>query len=93
MSNLSEGQIRDELKHLKGWQLIGNYIKKDFEFSNFREAMSIMLRISYEAEDLNHHPEWFNVYNKLNISLSTHDTGGVTKKDIELAERIESIIK
>jgi 4a-hydroxytetrahydrobiopterin dehydratase len=73
------------------WEIIGNHLEKEFEFSDFREAMSAMIRISYIAEEMNHHPEWFNVYNKLQIRLTTHDAGGLTEKDHELARRIDEL--
>ena len=63
-----------------------------FEFNNFKEAFSVMTRIAFEAEAQQHHPEWTNVYNELSITLSTHDAGGVTEKDIEMAKTIEDII-
>lgn len=80
------------LDFLPGWTKDGNGLVKNFKFQNFREAMSAMLSISYEAEAINHHPEWSNVYNKLSIRLSTHDAGGITEKDIELAKRIENVL-
>jgi 4a-hydroxytetrahydrobiopterin dehydratase len=66
-------------------------MEKEFIFGDFREAMSAMLRISYIAEELNHHPEWFNVYNKVHIKLTTHDTGGLSDKDYALAKRIDAL--
>jgi 4a-hydroxytetrahydrobiopterin dehydratase len=73
------------------WQNKNNYLEKEFTFSDFREAMAAMLRISYIAEEMNHHPEWFNVYNKLHIKLTTHDAGGITEKDHELASKIDAL--
>lgn len=87
---LSADQIQNELKTLDGWSLADNKIKKKFCFRHYREAMSFIVRLSYEAEMANHHPELFNVYNTVIIQLSTHDAGGkVTKKDIDLARAIE----
>ena len=74
------------------WKKYENHLEKEFIFTDFREAMSIMFRISFIAEEMNHHPEWFNVYNKLNIKLTTHDTGGISEKDYELARRIDELI-
>ncbi len=87
---LSANQIQDELKTLDGWSFADNKIKKKFCFRHYREAMSFIVRLSYEAEMANHHPELFNVYNTVIIQLSTHDAGGkVTEKDIDLARAIE----
>jgi 4a-hydroxytetrahydrobiopterin dehydratase len=74
------------------WKKYENHLEKEFVFTDFREAMSIMVRISYIAEEMNHHPEWSNVYNKLNIKLTTHDTGGISEKDYELGRRIDELI-
>ena len=77
---------------LPGWSCKRAALAKTFAFGSFREAMSFMVRVSYEAEALNHHPEWTNVYNRVAIRLNTHEAGGkVTAKDVELATRIEKI--
>lgn len=88
----TEEQIQTELQNLNGWSYNENAIHTSLEFENFKEAFSMMTRISFEAEKLNHHPNWTNVYNELSISLSTHDAAGVTEKDFELARIIEDII-
>jgi len=64
-----------------------------FEFENFKDAFSAMSRIAFEAEALNHHPDWSNVYNVVNVSLSTHDADGVTEKDFQLAKAIDGIVE
>ena len=76
-----------------GWALSddGKAILKTFRFRGFRDAMAWMTRAAFEAEHLNHHPEWSNVYNRVEVRLTTHDTGGLTKKDIDLAQRMERI--
>ena len=66
-------------------------IKKKIEFKDFMEAFSFMTQVALKAEKMNHHPEWFNVYNKVEIVLTTHDKGGLTEKDQELAEYIDSL--
>jgi 4a-hydroxytetrahydrobiopterin dehydratase len=77
---------------LPGWTRDGDALAKDFKFGSFREAMSFILRVGFEAEELNHHPEWTNVYNRVAIRLNTHDAGGkITAKDVELAKRIQKI--
>ncbi len=89
---LSDDQIADELSELSGWSHDNNKLTKEFGFDNFRDAMAFINRIAFEAEEQVHHPEIFNVYNTVNISLSTHDAGGkVTEKDIKLAKTIESL--
>lgn len=92
MKKLSEEEILKNLESLEGWEYKDDAIHTSFEFENFKEAFSVMVRISFEAEAQQHHPEWRNVYNELNISLSTHDAGGVTEKDFKLAKTIEEIV-
>lgn len=92
MSRLSEGEIQDRLQELQGWEYKEDAIHTSFEFENFKEAFSVMVRISFEAEAQQHHPDWRNVYKELSISLSTHDAGGVTEKDFKLARTIEEIV-
>lgn len=92
MSKLSEGEIQNRLKELEGWEYKEDAIHTSFEFENFKETFSVMVRIAFEAEAQQHHPEWRNVYNELTISLSTHDAGGVTEKDFKLARTIEEIV-
>jgi 4a-hydroxytetrahydrobiopterin dehydratase len=89
---LSEVEITESLEQLSGWKWQDDSLKKTFFFTNFREAMSFILRVSYEAEERNHHPEIFNCYNRVEIGLNTHDAGGkVTQKDIDLARKIEKL--
>ena len=89
---LSDNKIASKLEDLVGWKHENDKISKEYNFDNFRDAMSFITRLSYEAEEQVHHPEIFNVYNTVNISLSTHDAGGkVTEKDIKLAKTIESL--
>lgn len=91
MKQLNSKEIEDALTVLEGWSFKDNGIVKSFVFEDFKEALSVMMGVGIIAEEMNHHPEWFNVYNKLDIRLSTHDAGGVTQKDIDLATRIEMI--
>jgi 4a-hydroxytetrahydrobiopterin dehydratase len=76
-----------------GWTLSndGTAILKTFRFRGFRDAMAWMMRAGFEAEQLNHHPEWSNVYNRVDVRLTTHDTGGLTMKDIDLAQRFDRV--
>lgn len=92
MKKLSEQEINNNLESLEGWSYTDNSLQTSFEFENFKEAFTLMTRIAFEAEAQNHHPDWNNVYNQLEISLSTHDAGGVTEKDFKLAKAIENIV-
>lgn len=92
MKPLQDAEIEARLEKFEGWTYNENAIHTKLEFENFKEAFAAMTRIAFEAEALQHHPNWFNVYNNLEISLSTHDASGVTNKDFEFAERIEEII-
>ena len=92
MNPLSEQEIKQELENLDDWSFEDDTITKDFSFPDFKEAMSFMVRVGFEAEALVHHPDWTNVYNSVSITLSTHDAGDkVTEKDIKLAKAIEEI--
>ena len=93
MSILDNDSIEKKLLHFPDWDYYDNAIHAEFEFDNFKDCFSAMSRIAFECEQLNHHPEWTNVYNVLKITLSTHDAGGVTQKDFKLAEAIETIVE
>ena len=80
-----------ELNDLDGWSVVNGKLHKEFEFSDFNEAFGFMARASMHIEKMNHHPEWFNVYNKLVIDLMTHDAGGITENDINLAKILNSL--
>ncbi len=91
MIKLSFEEIQKELKDLTGWSLVNGKLHKDFEFTDFNQAFGFMTRAAMEIEKMNHHPEWFNVYNRLSVDLMTHDTGGITHKDINLAKILNSL--
>lgn len=89
---LTENEISTALQKLEGWKQEENKITRSFEFKNFVEAFGFMSSVALIAEKMDHHPEWFNVYNKVDISLTTHDAGDkVSAKDIKLAEAINKI--
>ena len=89
---LTSAEITTGLASLPGWTFENDALAKTYTFMNFREAMSFMVRAGFEAEAMNHHPEWTNVYNCVFIRLSTHDAGNkVTAKDFELAKKISAI--
>ncbi|MEM9061902.1 MAG: 4a-hydroxytetrahydrobiopterin dehydratase [Pseudomonadota bacterium] len=85
-------EITEALKSA-GWTSSGDgkAIEKTFKFKDFRSAMAWMVRAGFEAEAADHHPEWSNVYNRVEVRLTTHDTGGLTDKDIALATLMEAI--
>ena len=82
----------------KGWQLIQkndgktDYIERSFEFEDFQQAFAFMTRVALYAEKHDHHPEWFNVYNRVKIELSTHDAGGLSIKDLSFADQVNGIV-
>lgn len=77
------------VEELNGWTGGDDFITKVFKFKDFIEAFSFMTNIAMIAEKMDHHPEWYNVYNRVDITLRTHDSGGVTEKDILLAKAME----
>lgn len=89
---LTRTKIDEALRALPGWAFKRDALAKDFKFGSFREAMSFMVRVGFEAEAMDHHPEWTNVYNRVSIRLNTHDAGGkVTAKDVDLARKIQGL--
>jgi 4a-hydroxytetrahydrobiopterin dehydratase len=91
MPTLTASTRRDALASLPGWEetLSRDALRKEFCFNDFAEAFAFMTRVALAAEKMDHHPEWTNVYNRVEIILCTHDAKGVTGKDIELAQAIE----
>lgn len=81
---------KDAVKDLPGWTGGDDFITKVFKFKDFAQAFGFMSEIAVVAEGMNHHPEWFNVYNRVDVTLTTHDAGGVTDKDVALAKRMEA---
>jgi 4a-hydroxytetrahydrobiopterin dehydratase len=92
---LTDAQRTDFLAPLMaaGWRMVEgrDAITKTYKFANFVEAFGFMSRAALHAEKLNHHPEWFNVYNRVEVTLSTHDAGGLTELDVKLAARMERL--
>ena len=88
-----EGEARTAaLKSLSGWKITDgrDAIVKHFQFKDFSAAFGFMTRVALLAEKMDHHPEWFNVYNKVDVTLSTHDAGGITQNDIDMAKAMDS---
>ncbi|MEK6983469.1 MAG: 4a-hydroxytetrahydrobiopterin dehydratase [Nanoarchaeota archaeon] len=92
MEHLSIKDIHDRLSQLKGWELIGREITKEFVFEDFKEAMEFVQKVGEESEREHHHPDIFIRYNKVNITLTTHDADGLTYKDFKLAKIIEQLV-
>ena len=89
---LEPKEIARELETLPGWAADRDALVKTFQFGSFREAISFMIRVAFEAEAMDHHPDWTNVYNRVNVRLNTHDAGGkVTAKDVALARKIQAV--
>jgi 4a-hydroxytetrahydrobiopterin dehydratase len=89
---LTSEEITQACGQLAGWSFDRDALTKTFRFGSFREALSFMTRVGFEAEELNHHPEWTNVYNRVVVRLNTHDAGDkVTSKDVDLATRMQTI--
>ncbi len=92
MMRLSQTDIDEELKSLPGWSVVNEKLHKEFQFDSFNQAFGFMTRAAMEIEKMNHHPEWFNVYNKITVELTTHDAGGITKNDVNLARILNSLV-
>lgn len=94
MKALSEQEAAKFLTlHLKEWSFEKNVLKRDFKFKTFIEAFSFMTAVAFEAEKLNHHPDWSNSYNRVKIALTTHAANGITQLDFDLANTIDRIEK
>jgi 4a-hydroxytetrahydrobiopterin dehydratase len=83
-----------DLSTLPNWSPVEgrDALTRSFKFADFKQAFAFMTQVALKAEQMDHHPEWFNVYNKVDITLTTHDTGGVSDKDIKLAHYIDSLV-
>ena len=90
---LSQEEIDEELKNLPGWSVVNDKLHREIQFDSFNQAFGFMTMAAMEIEKMNHHPEWSNVYNRLVIELTTHDAGGITSNDINLARILNSLLK
>ena len=89
---LSSDEIQTELNKVAGWVIQDEKLHKEFHFSSFIKAFGFMTQLALVAESMNHHPEWFNVYNRVVIDLTTHDAGGISNLDFELASKANNLI-
>jgi 4a-hydroxytetrahydrobiopterin dehydratase len=91
---VSQRELEEKLEQLKpNWRLEGGKLYRRLEFRDFVECFSFMVKVALEAERMQHHPEWLNVYNRLEIWLTTHDLGGISTYDLYMAERIEELLR
>ncbi|KAB2721861.1 4a-hydroxytetrahydrobiopterin dehydratase [Brucella intermedia] len=92
-NRLTENELNEALNELEGWQKVDGReaISKSFRFKDFNAAFGFMTRTALHAEKLDHHPEWFNVYNRVDVTLSTHSENGITELDIKLAGKMNAI--
>ncbi len=88
---LSPEALDEALASLDGWSLEGGKLHREFQFRDFVTAFGFMTSVVLVAESMNHHPEWFNVYNRVVVDLTTHDAGGITELDLQLARRMEAL--
>jgi 4a-hydroxytetrahydrobiopterin dehydratase len=89
---LTSQQLEDGLATLDGWQVSEGKLFRQLEFKDFVAAFGFMTRVALVAQSMDHHPDWTNVYNRVTIHLHTHDSGGITKRDLELAARIDGLL-
>jgi 4a-hydroxytetrahydrobiopterin dehydratase len=93
MKKMTDPEIAAALPNLAGWSLKDGKLHREYKLRDFKQAMDFMQAAVPEIETLNHHPEWSNVYNRVTVDLITHDAGGITAKDFELAELLEGLSK
>ena len=91
MQKLDESRIAAELLTLRHWSLSDGKLHREFKFPDFTHAFAFMAAAATVAEKLNHHPEWFNVYSRVVVDLTTHDAGGISSKDFDLARAMEAL--
>ena len=90
-TKLTNAEISAQLEGISGWTVENEKLHKEFQFDSFVEAFGFMASVALIAESMNHHPEWFNVYNRVTVDLATHDAGGISALDFELAKKIDAL--
>ena len=90
-TRLTDEQVRERLGSIPGWDLAGDKLHREFRFKDFKRAFSFMTAVALVAEGLDHHPDWSNVYNKVRVHLTTHEAGGLTQRDLDLAARMDAL--
>jgi len=89
---LSDTEAQKKLAEAPGWGIVEGKLHREFQFENFVEAFGFMTRAAILAEKMNHHPEWFNVYNRVTVDLNTHDVGGLSEYDFQLAGAMNDLL-
>ena len=89
IERLSDQEVATEIRKLKGWELKGGNLHRSFQFRDFVEAFGFMTKVALAAEAMGHHPAWSNVWNRVEVDLSTHSISGISKLDFELASKIQ----
>ncbi|OYQ64329.1 4a-hydroxytetrahydrobiopterin dehydratase [Pseudanabaena sp. SR411] len=92
VKKLSEVEISSALAQLAGWAVVDHKLQKNFKFRDFVEAFGFISKVAIVADKMGHHPELFNVYNKVKIDLTTHDADGISALDFELAQKIDKLL-
>ncbi|MFN3927522.1 MAG: 4a-hydroxytetrahydrobiopterin dehydratase [Pseudanabaenaceae cyanobacterium] len=92
VAKLSPAELSSALAQLGGWSVVNEKLHKEFKFADFVTAFGFITRVAIAAEKMDHHPELFNVYSTVKIDLTTHDAGGISQKDIELAQKIDALV-
>lgn len=88
---LSKEELNQELKKIPNWKALNGKLHREFKFDSFVEAFGFMTSVAIEAEAMNHHPDWYNVYNKVRVDLVTHDLGGIGTFDVALAQKMDRL--
>ncbi len=88
---LNEQELSTELPQLSDWSVKNEKLHREYKFADFAHAFGFMTTAAVNIEKMNHHPEWFNVYNRVSVDLTTHDAGGITRRDVELARLLDAI--
>lgn len=92
-ARLQEKDITSALTELPGWSVVGNKLHREYKFADFTAAFGFMASAATVIEKADHHPEWFNVYGTVRVDLWTHDSGGITQMDLNLAAKLEAIAR
>jgi len=92
-AKLSDAEIESELAKVPGWSIVEGKLHRELRFESFVQAFSFMTGVALVAEAMDHHPEWFNVYSRVTIALTTHDAGGISAKDFKLAAAVDGLAR
>jgi len=93
MKKLDEAEVSARVEKMAGWSVKDGKLHREYKFPDFAHAFGMMATAAPAIEKMDHHPEWFNVYNRVTVDLSTHDAGGITQKDFDLAMLLDGIAK